>query len=190
MAEEKLCKVKSRNGGNVFYQIPEDRILRQFTNEEVKLISLDELQKLQFLDGGEYIIKNCLIVEEEALKELNIEVEPEYFYTKKEVLNILENGTLDQLEDTLNFAPSGVIDIIKQQGVAIELPDTRKRKLIFEKTGFNIDGALAVNEALKDDDAPTEETSAPTRKAAKPVTENSSGPVRKAAAPKKYKVIE
>ena len=44
-------------------------------------------------------------------------VEPEYFYTEKEVKELLTNGSLEQLEDTLNFAPEGVIELIKTMPV-------------------------------------------------------------------------
>ena len=87
----------------------------------------------------------------------------------------------------MNFAPDGVIDLIKTIAVETELPDTRKRKLISEKTGLNIDNAIMVNTvmATEEDSAPTEVKS---RKAA-PINAASSTPTRKAEPVSKYKVV-
>lgn len=180
----KKVSVTSRNGGNVFYQIPEDGILRQFTNGETKMIDVDELKKLQFVSGGERVIRECLIIDdEETLKELNISVEPEYFYTEKEIKELLLEGSLEQLEDALNFAPSGVIDAIQKLSVQLELPDMRKRKLILEKTGFNITGAIDI---MTDNEEETQEET--TKRKAAPITKKEGAPQRKATLPD-YKVI-
>ena len=182
--------VKGRNGGQVFYKLTDGTGVRTFNRGETQMVPFEEIQKLMFTPGGEYMIRNSLIVAQEALDELGIKVEPEYFYTENEIKEILENGSLDQLEDTLNFAPRGVIDIIQQLGVQLELPDTRKRKMIFEKTGFNIDGALAINDVLNAEAEEQEEKEAPTRKSVPLNAGSGSSPVRKASAPaSKYKVV-
>jgi hypothetical protein len=49
----------------------------------------------------------------------------------------------------LNFAPEGIIDLLKDIALEIELPDSRKRALIKDKIGFNIDNILLVNKELK-----------------------------------------
>ena len=178
--------VKSRNGGEVFYRLSDSAGLRTFNRGETQQVPFEEIEKLLYTPGGEYLIRNSLIIAPEALEELGIKVYPEYFYTEDEVKELLENGTLDQLEDTLNFAPKGVIDIIHQMSIKIELPDTRKRKMIFEKTGFNIDGALAVNEALKEETEIKEDIEKPVRKAAPIKTvERKSAPITA----NKYKVV-
>ena len=82
----------------------------------------------------------------------------------------------DVRKDFLNFSPSGGIEILKQLAVQLEIPDTRKRKLISEKTGFNIDNAIYVNKIMADDDDANESVKPVTRKAA-PV--NSTGKTRK-----------
>ena len=62
----------------------------------------------------------------------------------------MEEGTLDQLMDTLDFAPSGVIDLVKDIAVKIELNDINKRNAIFEKTGFNVTSAVDFNKETAD----------------------------------------
>lgn len=170
MNKDKIVSVRSRNGGGVFYMIPEHQILRNFTRNEVKKISLEELQWLQYVEGGEYILKNCLIVEDKtALDYLNIQVEPEYFYTEADIIKILEKGSLDELEDMLNFSPRGNIEIIKSAAVSLPLKDTDKMDLILEKTGFNVAGAIKLEKDLAADEEEVEIKEAPKRKATKPV---------------------
>ena len=187
--EQKIISVTNRNAGWTGYVIPDTGVTRNFSPRETKKIPLEELQQLQYVPGGESILRECFVINDtDALTALNMEnMEPEYFYTETEVRTLLETGTLDQLEDCLNFAPEGVIDLIKLIAVETELPDTRKRKLISEKTGLNIDNAIMVNTvmATEEDSAPTEVKS---RKAA-PINAASSTPTRKAEPVSKYKVV-
>jgi hypothetical protein len=146
---EKIVEVKNRDCGYVGYTIKDKGIWRNFAPGETKKISLEELEALQWTPGGEYTLKNLLMVnDKDALSVLNIETEPEYFYTEAEVRELLTTGTLDQLKDCLDFAPEGVIEIIKKMAVEMELSDTRKRAAITEKTGFSIDNAINVNAIL------------------------------------------
>lgn len=184
--EDKFVEVTNRAPGSVGYTLEDRNLHRTFEYGETKKISLEELQQLSYIPGGEYILKNSLIVNDKsALEALNLEVEPEYFYTEAEITKILTTGTLDELEDTLNFAPAGVIELIKKIAVKEEIPDTRKRKMISEKTGFNIDSAITVNHIMDEEEAPAEEETK-TRKTA-PVKVESTTPVRKSAS--KYKVV-
>lgn len=191
MEENTFVNVTNRDSGQVGYTLPDRNLHRTFAVGETKKISLEELQQLSYVPGGEYILKNCLIVNNtDALSALNLEVEPEYFYTETEVRKILTEGSLDQLEDCLNFAPEGVLDLIKKIAVEEELPDTRKRKLISEKTGFNIDNAINVNHIVDADSGSEEaEEAAPKRKAT-PLNTESSAPIRKTATPSKYNVVK
>lgn len=191
MEENTFVNVTNRDSGQVGYTLPDRNLHRTFAVGETKKISLEELQQLSYVPGGEYILKNCLIVNNtDALSALNLEVEPEYFYTETEVRKILTEGSLDQLEDCLNFAPDGVLDLIKKIAVEEELPDTRKRKLISEKTGFNIDNAINVNHIVDADSGSEDvEEAAPKRKTA-PLNTESSAPTRKTATPSKYNVVK
>ena len=147
-----LISVRNRNNGNTGYTIPDRGLWRNFTPGETKKIELGELQQLQYQPGGDYILKNLLVVEsEEALKSLNMEVEPEYNYTENDIRNLLLNGSLDQLKDFLDFAPQGAIDIAREIAVKEEIPDIRKRDAISKATGFNINSAINVNHALQEE---------------------------------------
>lgn len=188
MDDKTIVNVTNRDAGQVVYSLPDRGIKRTFNAGESKKIELEELRQLSYATGGEFLLKNCLVVNNtDALSALNIEVEPEYFYTEAEVKTLLTTGTLDELEDCLNFAPEGVIDLVKKIAVDEEIPDTRKRKLITEKTGFSIDNAINVNHIMSEETEETVEAPTKTRKAA-PLKTVASTPVRKAAA-SKYKVV-
>lgn len=187
--ENEMVIVTNRNNGYTGYQIPDTGVSRNFAPGESKRISKEELMQLSYIEGGEYLLKNYLIVNnDKTLEELNISVQPEYYYTEEEIKELLTAGSLDQLEDTLNFAPDGVIEIIKDMAVKMELPDTRKRKMISEKTGFNIDNAIRVNEVMAEDQI-KDEHSEPIERKASPINVESDAPQRKAAPIKKYKVV-
>ena len=187
--ENEMVIVTNRNNGYTGYQIPDTGVRRNFAPGESKRISKDELMQLSYIEGGEYLLKNYLIVNnDKTLEELNISVQPEYYYTEEEIKELLTTGSLDQLEDTLNFAPDGVIEIIKDMAVKTELPDTRKRKMISEKTGFNIDNAIRVNEVMAEDQI-KDDHSEPIERKASPINVESDTPQRKAAPIKKYKVV-
>ena len=162
-----IIKVKNRDNGTVGYVVPDlGNLHRSFQPHEEKEITMEELRKLSYLPGGDIILRDYLIIEnEEAVAELLGEVEPEYNYTEAEVEYLLEKGTLDQLKDALDFAPSGVIDLIKDIAVKTELNDINKRDAIFKKTGFNITNAVNFNKEI----AETDETTTQSRRAA-PVT--------------------
>lgn len=189
---ENIVSVTNRNNGFTGYTIPDLNITRTFNIGETKKISLDELKQLQFVEGGDYLLKHCLIINDKnALEVLNMsDVEPEYFYTEAEIKELLTNGSLDQLEDALNFAPEGVIEIIKSMAIKMELPDTRKRKIISDKTGLNIDNAIMVNEVMKEEHSDvTEKAETKVRKAAPINAGSAATPTRKAEPVSKYKVV-
>lgn len=188
---ENIVSVTNRNNGFTGYSIPDMGVNRTFSPKETKKIDIEELKQLQYVEGGDYLLKHFLIINNKsALEALNMEdVEPEYFYTEKEIEELLTNGSLDQLEDTLNFAPEGVIELIKTMAVSMELPDTRKRKLISEKTGLNIDSAIILNEAMSEDIAGAAEKAETKVRKAAPISTASAAPARKADPVSKYKVV-
>ena len=186
---ERIVEVTNRNSGFVGYTIKDQGIWRNFAPGETKKISLSELEALQFTPGGAYTLKNSLMIKDmDALSALNIVTEPEYFYTDKEIKELLTTGTLDQLKDCLDFAPEGVIDIIKKMAVEMELPDTQKRKAIYEKTGFSIDNAIMVNKVMEDtSDEKEDEKEVKVRRSA-PVTVQDAAPSRRVELPR-YNIV-
>lgn len=184
--ETTYVEVTNRNNGTTGYTL-NSGIERIFNINETKKIPLEELQEVEAMPGGEYLLRNYLMIKDKmALDYLNVEPEPEYFYTENEIKELLLNGSLDQLEDCLNFAPQGVLDILKEKAVSLQIPDMRKRELISNKLGFNIDNAIKIEKAFKEESTTeSNESTAPTRKSAPIKVEDK--PVRKASS--KYNVV-
>ena len=140
---EKMYTVKNRSASRVFYKIPEDNIRREFNPGESKRISFDELEKLSYQSGGRELMVNFLQIQsEEATQNLGIHTEPEYNMTEEQIVDLIKTGSLDAFLDCLDFAPVGVIDLLKKFAVSVPLADYEKRKALKEKTGFDVDIAL------------------------------------------------
>ena len=147
-----VCKVKNRGAGHITYKIPEDGIRRSFAPGEVKTISYEELEKLTYQPGGMAILASFLqIQDEEVITTFNIKAEPEYHMSEADVVKLLREGSLDSFLDALDFAPIGVIDLIKKFSVEMPLTDMSKRKALKEKTGFDVDAALKHKEEDKEE---------------------------------------
>lgn len=170
--KDREIRVTNRSFGVVGYTIPElNGLRRQFQHGETKRVPFSELEKLSWMPGGAYLLRNELVVhDEEAVKELLHGVEPEYYYTEKEVRTLLTNSPLDQFLDCLDFAPQGVLDLVKKLAVEIPCNDVQKRAYIEQKLGFNVTKAISLKEEAEEE---KEEVSTSKRRAA-PVTEQTS----------------
>lgn len=151
---EKMYRVKNRSAGVVIYRIPEDNIRREFMPGETKVINIKELEKLSYQPGGQMMMNNFLQIQSaEAQRELNIPVEQEYNYSEQDIIRVMENGTLDEFLDMLDFAPQGVLDLVRRFSVSLPLNDIQKRRALKEKTGFDVNAALTHVEEEKEEDA-------------------------------------
>ena len=145
--------VTNRSASVVVYSIPEDNIKREFQPGETKKIRHAELEKLTYQTGGPLLITNYFLIKnDEAIKELGVPTEPEYFMTENEVIELIKSGTLDAWLDCLDFAPHGVIEMVKKLSVTVPLNDNEKRKTLKEKTGFDVDAAIKHMEEARAED--------------------------------------
>lgn len=199
--DKEMISVINRNSGYAGYPVPDSNngLWRKFAPGETKKIEAEELRKLMFIPGGDVMLKDYLVIlNQELVEELLGDVEPEYFYTSKEIEALLKNGSLDQLDDCLTFAPEGVIEMVKVIAVSMKLNDMDKRELIYKKTGYNVHNVITNNKLVEKAEAETgvKKPEAKVRKAAVPGQETSTPvqsvqpetPQRKASAPK-YKVV-
>lgn len=148
MDKNTVFNVKNRSAGVVGYNIPEEKIRREFAPGETKKISWYELEKLTYQPGGTALMEDYLLIyNDEAVKELNLRTEPEYFMTEADVIKLIRTGSHDEWLDALDFAPAGVMDLIKQLSVTTPLSDYNKRVSLKAKTGFDVDKAIANWEA-------------------------------------------
>ena len=164
-----VVKVANRDSGSVGYSIPEMGIKRIYQPGETKEITMEELRKLSYLPGGQTLINDCLVVyDKEALAELNPDYEPEYFYSGEDVRRVMTLGSQDEFLDMLDFAPAGVINMIKDYAIKLPLSDLRKIEALRKKTGFDTTRAL---ENIKNENGEVEIVEAPKRRVASETTQ-------------------
>lgn len=189
MSNEQVYNVKNRSAGMVVYNIPELNVRRQFQPGEVKRISHNELEALSFRPGGKEIIANYLQVRNaEVLQELNIHTEMEYFMDRDQVIELIKSGSEDQWLDALNFAPAGVIELMKQLSVEIPLADYNKRQILKEKLGFDVDAAIR-NSGINDVGEHVIAPNAPVRRAAAPIIDKTAMAEATTTTASKYKIV-
>ena len=93
-----LVKITNRYDGRVGYTIPDlGNLHRSFVPGETKEVTMEELRKLSYLTGGQEMLADYFVLEnQEAINELlNNGVEPEYYYTENDVKNLLLTGSSD-----------------------------------------------------------------------------------------------
>lgn len=190
----KKVRVTNRSNSIVIYRVDDLKVRREFAPREVKMIPVEELVALSQKQGGAYILRNSLFIEDVAtVNEMSMKVEPEYYLDDKGVIDLLSNGSVDALLDCLDFAPGGVIDLVKKYAVELPLTDTRKIKAIADKTGFKVDLALKhkeelaaeAAEAAQQTDSGMEIKAAPTRRVQPAAEQDTNG---RRTTPK-YKVV-
>ena len=188
----KIIKVTNRSNGRVGYTIPDlNNLHRVFVAGETKEVTMEELRKLSWVSGGKVLLNKYLIIEDQdAIKEIMGQVEPEYFYTEEDVKKLLQTGTLEQLQDCLDFASEGVIELVKELAVKLPVNNVSMRQEILKRTGFNVDKAIAINEESKNDGI--EEAPEKTTRRAAPISEEPAAAARRTATPEvnsKYKNV-
>ena len=152
----KMYRVKNRGSSTVVYKIPEDGIRREFKPGQTLSISSEELEKLTYQPGGTLILSQFLqILDLEGIQKANIRTEPEYHMGEAEIAALIKSGSLDAFLDALDFAPIGVIDLIKKMSIDIPMVDIQKRKALKEKTGFDVEAALKHQEEDRENDQKT-----------------------------------
>ena len=153
MNDETKVKVKNRIKSPVIYYVPDmGNLRREFQGREEKVLTFEQLRKLSYVPGGQSILKNYLIIKDkEAIEELNLNIEPEYFYEKEEVIELLKNGSMDEFLDCLDFAPNGVIDLIKECAIQLPLNDVSKREVLLEKLNFDVTKIIEIKKVTAED---------------------------------------
>ena len=167
MKKETPIRVLNRDNGAVVYSIPEMNGLRRvYQSGQIKEVTFEELQKLSYMPGGSVLLKDCLVILDnpQAIKELIGHVEIEYNYTKDDIIKLMKEGSLDEFLDCLDFAPEGVLDLIKTLAVELPLNDVAKREAIYNKLGYNVDNAIRIQKEVA---APVEEQPAVQRRVQK-----------------------
>lgn len=186
IAPESIYAVKNRSSSMVGYTVPELNVRREFQPGETKKIPFKELEALSYQPGGVELMQDYLQMMAEAVtQELNLPTEPEYYMSEEQIKELLLTGSQDAFLDCLDFAPEGVIELVKKYAVELPLNDVRKRDALKEKTGFDVTKAIT-NEMLAAEDEGANTTTAPERRV-KPAAAVQEGARRTTS---QYKVIK
>ena len=131
-------KVTNRSDGNVTYTLDELRTRRVFNISETKDISEDELEALWQTDGGQVLIKDYLLVHDKEWVKAHWDAPIEYFWDVDDIKKCLKEDDIELFTETLDYAPAGVIDLIKTLSWRMPLTDLNKIGAIRDKTGFDV----------------------------------------------------
>lgn len=189
----RLVNVLNRGTGEAGYTLPDSGVRRNWTPGEIKKnISVAELEQATYIPGGQKLMQKYLVINDpEVCEYLGLQTEPEYFYTEGDIRTLLANGTLDQLLDCLDFAPTGVIDLIKKIALETKLNDVSKREAIKNATKFDVTAAITnVEYASEKDEVGEQKTgrrTTPLNKEEK--KERNAGGRRTQPAQNKYNVV-
>lgn len=177
-------KVTNRARGTTGYFIPDLGVRRQFQQGETKTLTYEELEKLSWVPGGMDLLLNCLVIHDKDIVAAVLgEVEPEYYYSEQNIIKLMQNGTLDQFLDCLDYAPDSVKENIKHLAVTLPLNDVQKRNAI--KDALNFDVAKAI-ELAAEDASVHEENKHKRRAAALDVSNEEAKPARRTSP---YKIV-
>ena len=147
-----MYRVKNRGASTVVYKIADKGIRREFKPGQIMQISSEELEELTFQPGGTLILSQFLqILDLEGIQAVRIKTEPEYHMDEAAVAQLITSGSLDAFLVCLDFAPFGVIDLVKKLSISIPMVDIQKRKALKEKTGFDVEAALKHQEEDRED---------------------------------------
>lgn len=162
--KKKVYSVQNRSGGSVIYKIDDLNVRREFASGEVKNLTGEELERLLYTPGGANIINKYLLIHsKEALDALGLSVEPEYKLDKRGVADLLTKGSVDQLIDCINFAPEGVLELIKAVSVELPLNDLNKCQVIKDMMGYDVLFVVNTNKQIAAESG-ISETAAPAKK--------------------------
>lgn len=107
-----------------------------FGPQQAKSLAASDIRSLAYVPGiltmfydGKLRLDN-----DKLAAEFNIPTDiPEYSYTIEDIDNILLNEDIEVLLDTLDFAPEGILEIVKSRAVALKIPSLEKRKVISDR---------------------------------------------------------
>lgn len=190
MDKTNMVSIKNRSAGMCVYSVPELHVRRQLAPGQTIMVPRDEIEKLMYRPGGKEMLTFFLQVQDTSiLTDYNIEVEPEYNMSEKDVIELINNGSIDEFMDVLDFAPAGVIDLIKTYAVSLPMNDANKRIALKKATDFDVDAAIRHNMEDKEEEQGDQPTEQKKQRRVKKTTEADAEPTGRRVQPKKYEVV-
>lgn len=142
-------KVYNRSDSNVTYSLPELQTRRVFALGESKDLDAKELEALWQKDGGMILIKNFLLVDDKEWVAAHWDAPIEYFWKTEDVKKCVLEDSVALFQETLEYAPEGVIDLIKMFAWQLPLGDLNKIEALRQATGFDTLAAIDVMSSKK-----------------------------------------
>lgn len=146
LKDNAMVKVRNLADHMVGFVLPDEHKRITFQPNEEKSVRVGDLRSLNYSSAGSVLMREYLAVADKALaEEFGVSADSfdnEYSWTVEDVDRVLQEGSIEELLDALDYAPSGVIDTIKDRAIELEINDVAKRSAITSKTGFDITATI------------------------------------------------
>lgn len=155
LTRDSKIKVTNRSNGTVILKVQDRHFRAELNPKETRVLNYGDILDVAAQPGGRNLIYNFLLIQDaEALRQgLNIKEEPEYWLTEEKIPSWMNTCSLDEFKDALQFAPQGVLDLIKKYAVSQPLNDMAKRIAIKDALQFDVTLAITNNEKSGEDEA-------------------------------------
>ena len=155
LTRDSKIKVTNRSNGTVILKVQDRHFRAELNPKETRLLNYGDILDVAAQPGGRNLIYNFLLIQDaEALRQgLNVKEEPEYWLTEEKIPSWMNTCSLDEFKDALQFAPQGVLDLIKKYAVSQPLNDMAKRIAIKDALQFDVTLAITNNEKSGEDEA-------------------------------------
>lgn len=132
-------KVMNRSTGTAGYSLPELNIRRVFNVGEIKELKDKEILALYNTDAGRLMLCQILQVQNKEFvqKEIWPDAPVEYFWTIEDIKKCMLEESAELFAETLEYAPEGVVDIMKDLAWRTPLTDLNKCTIMKQKLGFD-----------------------------------------------------
>lgn len=137
-------KVTNRSDSTVAYSLPELNTRRVFNLGETKDVDEREMEMLFQQEGGNVLIRDYLLIHDEEWVMKHWEAPIEYFWQIDEIRKCVLDDSLELFKETLEYAPAGVIDLIKMLAWKTPITDLNKIEALRLATGFDTMAAIEV----------------------------------------------
>lgn len=148
VSDDTIVKVKNMADYRVGYTMKEENIRRIFEDGEIKQITAGELRKLNYKRGGHTMLTDYLcVMNKDLANEFGIDddsFENEYNWDVARVDSVLKNEPLAVLQDALDFAPQGIIDLIKDRAIELKIDSMDKRQAISDALSIDLNGMIEI----------------------------------------------
>lgn len=155
LTRDSKIKVTNRSNGTVILKVQDRHFRAELNPKETRVLNYGDILDVAAQPGGRNLIYNFLLIQDaEALRQgLNVKEEPEYWLTEEKIPSWMNTCSLDEFKDALQFAPQGVLDLIKKYAVSQPLNDMAKRIAIKDTLQFDVTLAITNNEKSGEDEA-------------------------------------